>query len=68
METMPTSGEPVLVTHSLGTVVGMDLLTRLTDDIDPVLLVTAGSPLGLDGVNERLLTRGPHQPPGCVTG
>ncbi|MEU1002807.1 trypsin-like serine peptidase [Streptomyces tibetensis] len=63
METMPTSGELVLVTHSLGTVVGMDLLTRIPDGLDPVLLVTAGSPLGLDGVNERLLTRGPHQPP-----
>ncbi|MFE8988161.1 trypsin-like serine peptidase [Streptomyces collinus] len=63
METMPASGELVLVTHSLGTVVGMDLLTRLPESLDPVLLVTAGSPLGLDGVNERLLTRGPHQPP-----
>ncbi|MFH9587431.1 trypsin-like serine peptidase [Streptomyces luteogriseus] len=63
METMPTSGELVLVTHSLGTVVGMDLLTRLPDGLDPVLLVTAGSPLGLDGVNDRLLTRGPHRPP-----
>ncbi|GAA2287634.1 hypothetical protein GCM10010234_29580 [Streptomyces hawaiiensis] len=63
METMPTGGELVLVTHSLGTVVGMDLLTRLPDGLDPVLLVTAGSPLGLDGVNERLLTHGPHQPP-----
>ncbi|KOV98959.1 peptidase [Streptomyces sp. NRRL B-1140] len=63
METMPTSGELVLVTHSLGTVVGMDLLTRIPESLDPVLLVTAGSPLGLDGVNERLLTRGPHQPP-----
>ena len=63
METMPTGGELVLVTHSLGTVVGMDLLTRLPEGLDPVLLVTAGSPLGLDGVNERLLTRGPHQPP-----
>ncbi|MGA5201841.1 trypsin-like serine peptidase [Streptomyces variegatus] len=64
METMPTSGELVLVTHSLGTVVGMDLLARLPDGLDPVLLVTAGSPLGLDGVNERLLARGPHRPPG----
>ncbi|MER7477152.1 serine protease [Streptomyces sp. NPDC126510] len=62
METMPTSGELVLVTHSLGTVVGMDLLTLIPEGLDPVLLVTAGSPLGLDGVNERLLTRGPHQP------
>jgi endonuclease G len=63
LETMPATGELVLVTHSLGTVVGMDLLTRLPDGLDPVLLVTAGSPLGLDGVNERLLARGPHRPP-----
>ncbi|GAA2583704.1 hypothetical protein GCM10010304_27560 [Streptomyces roseoviolaceus] len=63
METMPTTGELVLVTHSLGTVVGLDLLTRLPDGLDPVLLVTAGSPLGLDGVNERLLAHGPHRPP-----
>ncbi|WP_435282152.1 trypsin-like serine peptidase [Streptomyces koelreuteriae] len=63
MATMPTTGELVLVTHSLGTVVGLDLLTRLPETLDPVLLVTAGSPLGLDGVNERLLARGPHRPP-----
>ncbi|MYS92214.1 MULTISPECIES: trypsin-like serine peptidase [Streptomyces] len=63
LETMPATGELVLVTHSLGTVVGMDLLTRLPQGLDPVLLVTAGSPLGLDGVNERLLARGPHRPP-----
>ncbi|KDN74910.1 trypsin-like serine peptidase [Streptomyces olindensis] len=63
LETMPTEGELVLVTHSLGTVVGMDLLTRLPDGLDPVLLVTAGSPLGMDGVNGRLLARGPHRPP-----
>ncbi|MFI8830289.1 trypsin-like serine peptidase [Streptomyces afghaniensis] len=63
LETMPATGELVLVTHSLGTVVGMDLLNRLPEGLDPVLLVTAGSPLGLDGVNERLLARGPHRPP-----
>ncbi|MFC9505730.1 trypsin-like serine peptidase [Streptomyces sp. NPDC057002] len=63
LETMPATGELVLVTHSLGTVVGLDLLTRLPDGLDPVLLVTAGSPLGLDGVNERLLAHGPHRPP-----
>ncbi|MFI6377633.1 trypsin-like serine peptidase [Streptomyces sp. NPDC050546] len=63
LETMPVTGELVLVTHSLGTVVGLDLLTRLPGGLDPVLLVTAGSPLGLDGVNERLLAHGPHRPP-----
>ncbi|MDN0195587.1 serine protease [Streptomyces sp. S.PNR 29] len=62
LETMPTAGELVLVTHSLGTVVGMDLLTRLPDGLDLTLLVTAGSPLGLDSVNGRLLAGGPHRP------
>jgi hypothetical protein len=58
----PTSGEIVLVSHSLGTVVAMDLVTRLPDAIDVTLLVTAGSPLGMDTVFDRLLTKGPHRP------
>jgi V8-like Glu-specific endopeptidase len=62
LETMPTAGDLVLVTHSLGTVVGMDLLTRLPDGLDLTLFVTAGSPLGLDSVNGRLLGGGPHRP------
>lgn len=61
---MPTSGELVLVTHSLGTVVGMDLLTRLGPEADMALLVTAGSPLGLDTVQRRLLLGGPKRPDG----
>jgi hypothetical protein len=62
LNTMPTSGELVLVTHSLGTVVGMDLISRLTPDLDITLLVTAGSPLGLDTVYQRLLVAGPKRP------
>ncbi|MFD0319324.1 trypsin-like serine peptidase [Streptomyces flavalbus] len=62
LDTMPTSGELVLVTHSLGTVVGMDLISRLPDTLDLTLLVTAGSPLGMNAVNERLLAGGPHRP------
>ncbi|MGW7244504.1 hypothetical protein [Streptomyces sp. NPDC054804] len=62
LETMPTTGELVLVTHSLGTVVGMDLISRLPDPLDLTLLVTAGTPLGMDAVNERLLVGGPHRP------
>ncbi|WP_406251984.1 serine protease [Streptomyces atratus] len=62
LETMPTSGELVLVTHSLGTVVGMDLITRLSPELDLTLLVTAGSPLGLDTVYSRLLVGGPKRP------
>ncbi|MFH0521518.1 trypsin-like peptidase domain-containing protein [Streptomyces sp. M41] len=60
--TMPQAGELVFVTHSLGTVVGMDLIERLPPGIDQVVLVTLGSPLGLDAVNGRLLVRGPHRP------
>ncbi|MFF5143768.1 trypsin-like serine peptidase [Streptomyces sp. NPDC013157] len=62
--TMPDHDELILVTHSLGTVVGMDLLDRLSNGIDRVLLVTLGSPLGMDAVNSRLLTGAPHPPPG----
>lgn len=64
LASMPTSGEVVLVTHSLGTVVGMDLLTRLGPDVNIALLVTAGSPLGLDSVHQRLLIGGPQRPDG----
>lgn len=59
---VPRSGGIVLVTHSLGTVVAMDLVTRLPDAVDVALLVTAGSPLGMDTVFNRLLTKGPHRP------
>ncbi|MEV7970470.1 serine protease [Sphaerisporangium sp. NPDC088356] len=61
-ETLPASGPIVLVTHSLGTVVAMDLLTRLPATLEVPLLVTAGSPLGLDSVYTRLLSGGPHSP------
>ncbi|MFC8920416.1 trypsin-like peptidase domain-containing protein [Streptomyces sp. NPDC057116] len=64
LRSVPTSGEVVLVTHSLGTVVGMDLLTRLGPDVNVALLVTAGSPLGLDTVQNRLLVGGPKLPDG----
>lgn len=59
---VPRSGEIVLVSHSLGTVVAIDLVTRLPDAVDLALLVTAGSPLGMDTVYNRLLTKGPHRP------
>ncbi|MEU0664322.1 trypsin-like serine peptidase [Streptomyces lavendulocolor] len=62
LKTAPPSGELVLVGHSLGTVIGMDLLTRFTEQLNVSLLVTAGSPLGLDSVYSRLLTAGPGRP------
>ncbi|GAD82405.1 trypsin-like peptidase domain-containing protein [Nocardia asteroides NBRC 15531] len=59
---MPTSGELILVSHSLGTVVAMDLLTQLPREVTVRLLVTAGSPLGLDAVHTKLLAGGPRRP------
>lgn len=62
LESMPDAGEVVLVSHSLGTVVGLDLTTRLSPGVDVVHLTTAGSPLGLDSVYSRLLVGGPKRP------
>ncbi|MEU0520589.1 serine protease [Streptosporangium sp. NPDC006007] len=62
LQTMPHTGRVVLVSHSLGTVVAVDLLTRLDPRMDVELLVTAGSPLGLDSVYQRLLIGGPERP------
>ena len=61
-ETVPTSGSIVLVSHSLGTVVGMDMLSRLSPGVDVALLVTVGSPLGMGAVHNRLLADGPQHP------
>ncbi|MFE9789697.1 trypsin-like serine peptidase [Nocardia salmonicida] len=58
----PTDGELILVSHSLGTVVAMDLLTQLPRELNVRLLVTAGSPLGLDGVYRKLLSGGASRP------
>ena len=62
LETVPDQGEVVLVSHSLGTVVGMDLITRLSPGVSRVHLTTAGSPLGMDSVYSRLLVGRPKRP------
>ncbi|WP_405968431.1 serine protease [Streptomyces sp. NBC_00015] len=62
LEAVPDSGEVILVSHSLGTVVGLDLTTRLSPGVSVVHLTTAGSPLGLDSVYSRLLVGGPERP------
>jgi endonuclease G, mitochondrial len=62
LETVPTEGEVVLVAHSLGTVVAVDLIEKLPPGVTVPLLVTAGSPLGMDSVHKRLLTGGPMRP------
>ncbi|MCF2529067.1 S1 family peptidase [Yinghuangia soli] len=61
-ETVPSSGGIVLVAHSLGTLVAMDLLAVPADGPAVSALVTLGAPLGMDTVYDRLLTRGPHCP------
>lgn len=62
LRTLPSAGQAVIVAHSLGTVVAMDLLTRLPASVEVPLLVTLGSPLGLDSVHRRLLSGGPFRP------
>jgi pimeloyl-ACP methyl ester carboxylesterase len=43
-----TNAQPQIVfAHSLGTVVALDALARLTETLQPRMLVTAGPPLGL---------------------
>ncbi|WP_333772728.1 trypsin-like serine peptidase [Streptomyces sp. IBSBF 3136] len=61
-ETLPEDGEMILISHSLGTVVGMDLTTRLSPALRTVHLTTVGSPLGLDSVYRRLLIGGTKRP------
>jgi endonuclease G len=60
--TLPQEGHLVLVTHSLGTVVGIDLLHEPPPGVTVDLLVTAGSPLGLDTVQSRLLAGRARRP------
>ncbi|MEU7743986.1 endonuclease/exonuclease/phosphatase family protein [Nonomuraea sp. NPDC049158] len=62
LQTMPQTGQLVLLSHSLGTVVAVDLLTRLDPRVEVELLLTAGSPLGMDSVYQRLLTGGAQRP------
>jgi endonuclease G, mitochondrial len=62
LQTFPRDGEVVLVAHSLGTVVALDLIEKLPPGVAVPLLVTAGSPLGMDSVHKRLLAGGPRRP------
>ncbi|MCX5262310.1 serine protease [Streptomyces canus] len=64
---IPPDGEIVLVTHSLGTVVGMDFIHQLQEQRPLHLLVTAGSPLGMDAVYRRLLATGADRRSGVNT-
>jgi len=58
MSVLPASqsGPLVLIGHSLGAVVALDLLAELDRPVD--LLVTVGAPLGHPDISQRLVTRG----------
>lgn len=59
---VPEDTPLVLVTHSLGTVVGRDMLHDDELRRRTVLWVTLGSPLGLEAVQNNLLDRGRRHP------
>jgi hypothetical protein len=59
---LPASGDIVLVSHSLGTVVARDLLVEEQVRRRVVFWVTAGSPLGLPTIQRNLLARGTRHP------
>jgi hypothetical protein len=49
-----TSGPCVVVAHSLGSVVGYDVLCETKKGADVKMFVTVGSPLGLQGIKDQL--------------
>lgn len=51
---LPSSGRIVLVAHSLGSIVMLDLLTRLPPDLHVSLLLTIGSPIGIGAFRDHL--------------
>lgn len=59
-----TPGPCVVVGHSLGSVVGYNVLRKAAADVDVRLYVTLGSPLGLRAIRRRLDT--PLSMPACV--
>lgn len=60
---LPNNGEPlVIIGHSLGSLVAHDLLQEPSISSRTDLLVTAGSPLGLQACYRNLLAGGPRHP------
>ena len=51
---VPERGDLIVVAHSLGSVLALDLLYHLPAAVDVKLLVTVGSPLGRDLVRRHL--------------
>jgi len=51
---LPKDEKVVVISHSLGTIVAYDLMRRLRHQVKVKLLLTAGSPLGIEIVKRRL--------------
>jgi hypothetical protein len=51
---LPKDEKVVIISHSLGTIVAYDLMRRLRHQVKVKLLLTAGSPLGIEIVKRRL--------------
>ncbi len=56
MDGLPKDEKVVIISHSLGTIVAYDLMRRLRHEVKVRLLLTAGSPLGIEIVKRRLGT------------
>ncbi|MFM8896239.1 MAG: hypothetical protein ACKOE2_12955, partial [Actinomycetales bacterium] len=54
LEQLPVNGRIVVIAHSLGSVVMLDLLTRLPPTLQVSLLLTVGSPIGIGPFRDRL--------------
>jgi len=54
IDELPKDEKVVIISHSLGTIVSYDLMRRLRRQVKVKLLLTAGSPLGIEIVKQRL--------------
>lgn len=63
LKDVPTSGELILIGHSLGSIVAIDLIDHLPPDLKVTRFLTIGSPAGSEVVHkghEKLLKRFPY--------
>ncbi|MBR7193512.1 hypothetical protein [Gordonia sp. SCSIO 19800] len=63
LDDLPTSGEIVLIGHSLGSVIAIDLLDHLPEKLHVTRFITVGSPAGSEALHrgsDRILKRFPY--------
>ncbi len=64
LDNLPTSGEIILIGHSLGSIIAIDLLDNLPSEITVRRFITVGSPAGsptLHAKHDRILKRFPYK-------